>query len=432
MELEIGLALLLLIVLSLLATVAMAFDQLSDVGLRRLIGENGDKPERRNLAFLRQALQNRPRFSFALSAMIQILLVVVAVLITSISLYLFPDPRLVLVGLVAGLILAGIFRQLIPLFISTRNPEGTLLFLMPVVRPFFPIMAFIADPFQRLFDRSKSKGQIVEDETEEEDDDDSGVQALIDVGAAEGILEEEEGELIHSIIEFGDTRVSEVMTPRPDIVAVPESVTVREARDVMLESKYSRLPVYRDQMDNVEGIIYVRDLLQCWEDGVEDSNIRSLIRQVYFVPETKPVDELLKEMQKAHVQLAMVIDEYGGVCGVVTVEDILEEIVGEIEDEDIAGDELEDIVEAGDGWYEVLGSTEIGKIERLFNMEIEADDFTTIAGLVINESGKVPPVGERFRFRGLEVEVIEADERRIGRLRVCKAEEESASEMSAS
>jgi CBS domain containing-hemolysin-like protein len=431
MELEIGLTLLLLIVLSVLATVAMAFDQLSDVGLRRLIGENGDKPERRNLIFLRQALQNRPRFSFALSAMIQILLVVVAVLITSISLYLFPDPRLVLVGLAAGLILAGIFRQLIPLFISTRNPEGTLLFLMPVVRPFFPVMAFIADPFQRLFDRSKSKGQIVEDETEQEDDDDSGVQALIDVGAAEGILEEEEGELIHSIIEFGDTRVSEVMTPRPDIVAVPETATVREARDVMLESKYSRLPVYRDQMDNVEGIIYVRDLLQCWEEGIEDKNIRALIRQVYFVPETKPVDELLKEMQKAHVQLAMVIDEYGGVCGVVTVEDILEVIVGEIEDEDIAGEELEDIKDAGDGWYEVLGSIEIGKIERLFDMEIEADDFTTIAGLVINESGKVPPVGERFKFRGLEVEVLEADERRIGRLRVSRALEETASEMTA-
>jgi putative hemolysin len=432
MELEIGLALLLLIVLSVLATVAMAFDQLSDVGLRRLIGENGDKPERRNLAFLRQALHNRPRFSFALSAVIQMLLVVVAVLVTSISLNLFPDPRLVLVGLFAGLILAGIFRQIIPLFISTRNPEATLLFLMPVIRPFFPLMAFVADPFQRLFDRSRSKSQVAETDEEEEDEDDSGVQALIDVGEAEGILEEEEGELIHSILEFGETSVSEVMTPRPDIVAVPETATVREAREVMLESKYSRLPVYRDQMDNVEGIIYVRDLLQCWSEGSEDESIQPLIRQVYFIPETKPVNELLKEMQKAHVQLAMVIDEYGGVCGLVTVEDILEEIVGEIEDEDIAGEELEEIVEAGAGRYDVLGSTEIGKIESLFDLEIEADDFTTIAGLVINESGKVPPVGERFTFRGLEVEVLEADERRIGRLRVSKANEESASEMTAS
>ncbi len=431
MEVEIGLALLLLIALSILATVDMAFDQLSDVGLRRLIGENGDKPERRNRAFLRQALQNRTRFSFALSAVIQILLVVVAVLVTSISLNLFPDPRLVLVGLFAGLILAGVFRQLVPLFVATRNPEGTLLFLIPAIRPFFPIMAFIADPFQRLLDRSKRKDQIAEDDEEKEDDDDSGVQALIEVGAAEGILEEGEGKLIHSIIEFGDTSVSEVMTPRPAIVAVPETASVREAREIMLESKYSRLPVYRDQMDNVEGIIYVRDLLQCWSEGSEDKNIRPLIRQVYFVPETKPVDELLKEMQKAHVQLAMVVDEYGGVCGLVTVEDILEEIVGEIEDEDIAREELEEIMEAGEKSYNVLGSTEIGKIERLFDIEIEADDFTTIAGLVINESGKVPPVGERLSLRGLEVEVLEADERRIGRLRVTKAEEENASEMTA-
>jgi putative hemolysin len=419
MELEIGLTLLLLILLSLLATVDMAFGQLSDVGLRRLIGENGEKPASRSREFLRQVLENRPRFGFALSAMIQILLVVVAVLVTSISLALFPDPRLVLVGLLAGLILAVIFRQLVPLFISTRNPEGTLLFLLPIIRPFFPIMAFIADPFQRLFDRSRRKEHLIETGEQEEEEDDSGdLQALIDVGEAEGILEEEEGELIHSIIEFGDTRVSEVMTPRPDIVAVPETATIKEARDIMLESKYSRLPVYRDQIDNVEGIIYVRDLLLCWAEGREDENIRPLVRSVYFVPETKAVADLLEEMQKAHVQLAMVIDEYGGVCGLVTVEDILEEIVGEIEDEDIAGEELEEIVQGPDGFYEVPGSTEIGKIEQLFDMEIEADDFTTIAGLVINEQGTVPNVGERLTIRGLEVEVREADERRINHLRV--------------
>jgi len=132
-------------------------------------------------------------------------------------------------------------------------------------------------------------------------------------------------------------------------------------------------------------------------------------------------------MQKAHVQLSMVIDEYGGVAGLVTVEDILEEIVGEIEDEDIGGDE-EEIV-GGDGDYEVLGSTEIGKIERLCDMEMEADDFTTIAGLVINESGKVPRSGEQLAFRGLEVEVLEADERRIGRLRVRRAGDGNGSEL---
>jgi CBS domain containing-hemolysin-like protein len=370
-------------------------------------------------------LENRPRFSFAISATIQILLVVVAVLITSISLSLFANRQFVLVGLLAGLVLAGIFRQLIPLFISTRDPEGTLLFLLPAVRPFLPLMAFAADPFHNLFDRTRRKEQLPESgEEDEEENSGDDIQALIDVGEAEGILEEEEGELIHSILEFGDTRVSEVMTPRPDIVAIAATATVREARDVMIESKYSRLPVYRGQIDNVEGLIYVRDLLQLWAEEREHEAILPLVRPVYFVPETKPVAELLEEMQKAHVQLSVVIDEYGGVAGLVTVEDILEEIVGEIEDEDIGGDE-EEIIESRDGCYEVLGSTEIGKIERLFDLEIEDDDFTTIAGLVISESGKVPRSGELLRFGGLEVEVLEADERRIGRLRLKRASQDN-------
>ncbi len=430
MNVEVILAFLLLIGLSLLATVDMAFGQLSDVGLRRLITEAEERSKLRSSEFLKQVLENRPRFSFAISATIQILLVVVAVLVTSISLSLFQENRFILVGLLAGLMLAGIFRQLIPLFISTRDPEGTLLFLLPVIRPILPLMAFAADPFHRLFDRSRRKEQELENSEEDEEQDAGDIQALIDVGEAEGILEEEEGELIHSIIEFGDTRVTEVMTPRPDIVAVAAGASVREARDIMIESKYSRLPVYRDQIDNVEGLIYVRDLLQYWAEGNEDGPISSLVRPVYFIPETKPVAELLEEMQKAHVQLSMVIDEYGGVCGLVTVEDILEEIVGEIEDEDIEGDELNDIVELHDGCYEVLGSTEIGKIERLFEMEIEADDFTTIAGLVISESGKVPETGERLSFRGLELEVLESDERRIGRLRVKRAAANNSNEMS--
>lgn len=430
MQVEILLSFLLLIVLSVLATVDMAFGQLSDVGLRRLITEAEERSKTRSAEFLKQVLENRPRFSFAISATIQILLVVVAVLVTSISLTLFSQDRFILIGLLAGLLLAGIFRQLIPLFISTRNPEGTLLLLLPVIRPFLPLMAFAADPFHRLFDRTRRKEQVQENGEEEAEADSEGdIQALIDVGEAEGILEEEEGELIHSIIEFGDTRVSEVMTPRPDIVAVPAGATVREARDIMIVSKYSRLPVYRDQIDNVDGLIYVRDLLQSWAEGKEDETIAPLVRPVYFVPETKPVAELLEEMQKAHVQLSMVIDEYGGVSGLVTVEDILEEIVGEIEDEDIGGEEKE-IVESGDGCYEVLGSTEIGKIERLFDMEIEDDDFTTIAGLVINESGKVPRSGEHLTFRGLDVEVLQADERRIGRLRVKRSEENNGNEMS--
>src|SRR5687768_272878 len=419
MQIELILTLLLLVGLCLLATVDMAFNQLSDVGIRRLITLVQEREKHRSSEFLKQVLQDRPRFSFAISATIQILLVVIAVLITSLALKWFEERRLVLLVLAGGLVVVWIFRQFIPMFISTRDPEGTLLFLLPVIRPLLSVMASVTGPLHKLFNRSRTKEQELEKGVDD-DDEDSGddIQALIDVGEAEGILEEEEGERIHAMIEFGETLVSEVMTPRPDIVAVPAEASVRDARDVMVESKYSRLPVYREQIDNVEGLIYVRDLMERWAAGDEEGPIAPLVREVYFVPETKPVDELLEEMQKAHVQLSMVVDEYGGVCGLVTVEDILEEIVGEIEDEDIGGEELEEIVEAKEGSYEVMASTEIGKIERLFDMEIEADDFTTIAGLVINESGKVPTVGEVLTIRGLEVEILEADERRINRLRI--------------
>jgi putative hemolysin len=351
-------------------------------------------------------------------------LVAVSVLLTAISLRWFPDTGFVLVSLALGLVVAGIFRQFIPRLLSIRNPEKTLLFLLPFVRPFYKLLSFLADPWHKAFTRWRRESNLQENVNEEEETTNGGdIQALIDVGAEEGILEEQEGELIHSIIEFGDTRVSEVMTPRTEIVSLPISATVRGTRDTIIDSKYSRLPVYRDQIDNVEGIIYVRDLLQCWADGNIDGTISSLLRPAYFVPETKLVSELLEDMRKSHVQLAMVVDEYGGVAGLVTVEDILEEIVGEIEDEDTEGEEITEIVESDNGSYEVLGSTEIGKIERLFDMEIEDDDFTTIAGLVISEAGYVPRVGESLRFRGLAVEVLEADDRRLGRLKLKRATE---------
>jgi CBS domain containing-hemolysin-like protein len=428
MGIEIVITCLLLVGLTFLATVDMAFGQLSDVGLRLLIAE---AEERASAAagFLKEIQEDRPRFRFTLGASIQIQLVAFSVLITSILLRWFEGVTLwwLLTSLVAGLVLAGIFRQLIPRLISLRNPEKTLLTLLPVVKPFYRLLSYIADPLHRRAKRLRRERELAEKTNEEEEEEDNGgdIQALIDVGAEEGILEEEEGELIHSIIEFGDTRVNEVMTPRTEIVALPLTATVREARDAIIESKYSRLPVYREQIDNVEGIIYVRDLLQCWPEGKEMEAITSLLRPVYFVPETKSVSDLLEEMQKARVQLAMVIDEYGGVAGLVTVEDILEEIVGEIEDEDTEQEDVVEIIQASDGYYDVLGSTEIGKIERLFDMEIEDDDFTTIAGLVISESGYMPRAGERLRFRGLDVEVLEADDRRINRLRLRRAEEES-------
>ncbi|MCA1592370.1 MAG: hemolysin family protein, partial [Acidobacteria bacterium] len=420
-ELEIGLTCLLLVVLAFLATIDMAFGQLSDVGLRRLIAEGDEEPGGRMSTILGEMVENRPRFRFTLTAVIQVLQVAVAVLVTSISYQrLGQERRFLLAAFFVGLTLSIIFRQVIPRFLSLRNPEKMLRTLLPVYRPFYGVFSFISIPWHKSFDRlRRANTPAPEPGSDEEEEDEAGdIQALIDVGEEEGILEGEEGEMIQSILEFGDTSVNEIMTPRTDIVALPLTATVRQARDTVIESKYSRLPVYREQIDNVEGLIYMRDLLGYWAEGREDEAIEPLLRPAYFVPETKPVDELLEEMQKAHMQLALVIDEYGGLAGLVTVEDILEEIVGEIEDEDIEHDEIVELIEGDNGYYDVLGSTEIGKIERLFDMEIEDDDFTTIAGLVISEEGRVPPAGTTLTFRGLDVEVLEADERRIGRLRL--------------
>jgi putative hemolysin len=431
MEIELAVSFLLLIALTFLATVDMAFGQLSDVGLRRLAGEAEEHPTARYAPFLKEILKNRPRFDFTLSAAIQILLVAFSVLITYISLQWFSGNTVVLfIALTLGLVLAAIFRQFIPRLISLRNPESKVLRLLPLLRPFYRMLAYAAEPWHRSFDRLRMQEQLEEARSADvEEDSGDDIEALIDVGKAEGIIEEEERELIQSAIEFGDTRVGEVMTPRTEIVALPKTATVRDARNLIIESKHSRLPVYRDQIENVEGMIYVRDLLQSLAAGKADSPITPFIRPVYFVPETKPVAKLLEEMQKAHVYLSMVIDEYGGVAGLVTVEDILEEIVGEIEDEDISGEEPEEIVSSGDGAYEVLGGVEIGKIERLFEMEIEADDFTTIAGLVIAEKGSVPCAGERLSFRGIDVEVLVADEKRIGRVRLKRSNAQDAKQV---
>src|SRR5713101_4005321 len=220
MEVELAISFFLLLALTSLATVDMAFGQLSDVGLRRLAAEAEEHPNAGYAPLLKEILENRSRFSFTLSAAIQILLVVFSVLVTYISLQWFSANSLALfISLASGLVLAGIFRQFIPRLISLRNPEGKLLWLLPLLRPFYRILAFAAEPWHRSFDRLRLQDEL-EDAIAEEEETGNGddIQALIDVGEAEGIIEEEERELIHSVIEFGDKRVSEVMTPRTEIV----------------------------------------------------------------------------------------------------------------------------------------------------------------------------------------------------------------------
>ena len=428
MEIEIAIAVFLLLLLVFLATIDMAFSQLSDVGLRRLSADYEASPRVKTVAFLHTIIEDRPRFRFALSTAIQILLIIFSVLVTLIVAGFNPPYfQLLAISIVIGLIASIVFRQFLPRLLTRRNPERRLLALLPFVRPFYGALSTVADPF-RFFSREESPIEVTivpnQTQTSEEvrEDNAEDKQALIEMGEAEGILEEKDRELLETMFEFGETKAGEIMTPRPEIVALPIDATVIKARDLIIEEKFSRLPVYRDSVDNIEGVIYVRDLLNAWSEDRENQTIETLLRPAFFVPETKSAAELLKNMQSSRVQIAIVVDEYGGVAGLVSVEDILEEIVGEIEDEDTEAEEIVEIIEGADkSYYDVLGSTEIGKIERLFEMEIEDDDFTTIAGLVTSEAGYVPKTGETLNIRGIDVEVLQADEKKLNMLRLKKS-----------
>ena len=434
MEIEIVVAIVILIALVFLATVDLAFAHLSDLSLRRLSSDSEEGLNPRSTQFLKEILDNRPRFRFALSSAIQVLLISFTVLVTLIILqFNISHAALLLYALLIGLGATVLIRQILPRLFIRNNPEKKLLFLLPIVRPLYSISSLITGPFASFFrskEQQKLDSTVSPDSPDEKSDDNSeDFQALMEVGEAEGIIEGNERELIESMVEFNDTRAGEIMTPRTEICAIPLESTVKAARDLIIEEKYSRLPVYRDSIDNIDGVIYVRDLLQAWAEGKEDMPIKDMLRDAYFIPETKSAAELLKTMQVNHVQLAIVIDEYGGVAGIVTVEDILEEIVGEIEDEDTEEEEIIEIIEGDDGYWDILGSTEIDKIERLFGIEIDDDDFTTIAGLVTSEAGYVPKVGEILNLNGLEVEIRQADDKKIGMLRIRRESSEPNEEI---
>ena len=435
MDVEIIVAVALLLILGFLAAVDVAFSHISDVGLRRISAEEESQDKGKSVKFLREILDNRPRFRFALSSAIQVLLIAVAVLVAFVIGH-FPVTRLeqLLYAFLISLFVTVLFRQVLPRFAVRSNPERKLLFLLPAIRPLYAIATFFVESVSKdkqTRAREKIEMTLAPNLADERDDDNSeDFQALMEVGEAEGIIEEKEREMIETMVEFGETRAGEIMTPRTGIVAVQANTLVKDARDVMIEEKYSRLPIYSDTIDNIEGMVYVRDLLGALANGRNEEPVENIKRDAYFVPETITASELLKTMQANHVQIAVVIDEYGGVAGLVTVEDIIEEIVGEIEDEDTEHEEIIEIIEGNDGYYDVIGSTEIFKIERIFDAELEDEDYTTIAGLVTTEAGYVPKEGEKLELRGLSVEILRADEKRINLLRLRKLGEETEESVS--
>jgi CBS domain containing-hemolysin-like protein len=222
------------------------------------------------------------------------------------------------------------------------------------------------------------------------------IRSMAEVGHEEGVLEEHEKELIHSIFEFGDTVVREVMVPRPDIVAVEATQPLRAVQETVLKHGVSRIPVYREEIDRIEGVLYVKDLLRALHQGREDVPITELARKAHFTPESKPVADLLREMQRDKFHMALVTDEYGSVVGLVTLEDLLEELVGEIADEHDR-DEPQ-LVPVGDGTYRANGRLSIAELNELLDVELPNEEWDTVAGLMLGLLGAIPREGQSVTY----------------------------------
>jgi CBS domain containing-hemolysin-like protein len=227
-------------------------------------------------------------------------------------------------------------------------------------------------------------------------------------------------EMLRTLVDFRETMVREVSTPRPDIVAIDGEATVGQLRALFREQQYSRIPVFKDTIDNILGFVFVKDLITLKTDAQPNDPITPLLRPAYFVPETKRVPELLKEFQRNRVQSAIVVDEYGSTAGLVTIEDLLEEIVGEIRDEyDVESDK---VVDEGDGNFVFSGITHIEEMALHLKVHVEPRGFETVGGYLMSHLGRVPTVGEKFDLDGLAVEVLEAERRRVTRVRIHKRE----------
>ena len=314
-------------------------------------------------------------------------------------------------------------EHVLPLLIVRRNPERVLEVLLPP----FDVAARFLHPLTgnlvRLTATESRRDRIEANSTGNgaaETESGEIAHAYLEAGAEQGLIEGDERRLLQSIVDFGDTLVREVMTPRPDMVAIRAEATFDDLRALFREQEYSRIPVYKENLDNIVGFVFIKDLIRL--DPPESGQARlqpdlpRFIRPATFVPETKRVAEMLKEFQRKQVQIAIAVDEYGGTAGLVTIEDLLEEIVGEIRDEyDV---ETEPVVDEGQGSFVFSGKVNIDEVRNRLGVQIEPEGFETVGGYLLTRVGRVPAVGETFEFDGLKIEVLEAERRRIHKVRM--------------
>src|SRR5258707_7330833 len=282
--------------------------------------------------------------------------------------------------------------------------------------PLLTILIYLVLPVTIVFGFLQSVASLTRQNTGEQPESPAeAVDALIEAGREEGILQEGDRDLIQSVVEFSGKTVREAMNPRPAMFAVPTTISVERFIEMLRPKHYSRVPVYEGSIHNIKGIVYAQDVLQVPDSEAHVRTVDSLMRRdVYFVPESKLGSDLLREMQKQNIRMAIVVDEYGGVAGLVTIEDLVEEIVGEIRDDR----DKPEIVREGDRSFIVAGGMDVDRLDELFGTKPEGKESATIAGLVSELAGRIPRKGEVVEEDGLRFEVLESTDRKVERVRV--------------
>ncbi len=324
------------------------------------------------------------------------------------------------IGIATGVVtlIVLIFGEITPKSYSATNAEKVALFvarpiylLMKLLAPLVLLLSKFAKLLVKSFGGEVKLGPFI---TEEE------LKMLVEVGEEVGAIEKEEKEMISGIFEFGDTDVKEIMVPRIDMKCIEAGESIETARKLILETGHSRIPVYEGSIDNIIGILYAKDLLKYLNSkGAKPKSLREIIRPAYFVPETKKLDDLLREFQQNRVQIAIVVDEYGGTAGMVTLEDILEEIVGEIKDEyDIAEEEPLERIDEKQAIVDARMS--IHDVNEALDINLPEEEFDTIGGLVFNTIGRIPSPGDEVEIDGVKLRVEKMRGRRIMKVRVIR------------
>ncbi|MEO8682713.1 MAG: hemolysin family protein [Vicinamibacterales bacterium] len=305
-------------------------------------------------------------------------------------------------------------EHLVPLLIVRKDPEHVLDVLLPSFDVIVGVLRPLTSALIRIGTVNKRDATGGDLPTPPQSAAAAPVATEVESSRAEG----QARALLRSLADFRETMVREVMTPRPDIIGIGSEATFEQMLAVFREQQYSRVPVYKGTLDNVLGFVFVKDIIQLKASGF--TSMAALVRPAYFVPETKRVPDLLQEFQRKRVQSAIVVDEYGGTAGLVTIEDLLEEIVGEIRDEyDV---EVDRIIDEGDGKYVFSGNVHVEEMASRLKVAVEGQGFETVGGYLLAHLGRVPVVGERLELDGVDVEVLEAERRRITRVRMKRRE----------